>query len=315
MTVAAALLAGAALVAWLAPGVLWRLHRGRLHPLPLIVAWFAAIAGVLATMTVAAVLLLVPDHGVADGPLRLLSRCWTHVAHGASPPVEQAAGSTGLLLVAALIVRLAVVTRRQARRARRARSERVAVLRLAARTEPTSPPTLWLAHDRPLAFSLSGRPGYVVATEGLTRYLGRPAVAAVLEHERAHLRGRHHLIVAAADAASAALPWAPLLREAPAALRELVELAADVSAVRAYGNAALRTALLGVVAGPAAGAALGIGHAAIAARLARLDRQIAPARPSRRGLASALLGVAALLPVIVAAALLITGLLLFCPTG
>jgi beta-lactamase regulating signal transducer with metallopeptidase domain len=68
----------------------------------------------------------------------------------------------------------------------------------------------------------------------------------VLAHERAHLTGRHHLLVAVAQALRATLPFVPLFRRAPSAVRDLVELAADLAAVHACGPAAVRNALLTV---------------------------------------------------------------------
>jgi hypothetical protein len=53
-----------------------------------------------------------------------------------------------------------------------ARRRRTA-LRLAGRADGN---TLWLAHDRPLAFSLGGTHGVIVATGGLARHLGERGV-------------------------------------------------------------------------------------------------------------------------------------------
>jgi hypothetical protein len=66
--------------------------------------------------------------------------------------------------------------------------------------------------------------GVVVLTEGLTRHLDADAVAAVLAHERAHLAGRHHLVLASAEALRATLSLVPLFRQAPRAIGELLEL-------------------------------------------------------------------------------------------
>jgi hypothetical protein len=54
----------------------------------------------------------------------------------------------------------------------------------------------------------------------------------VLEHERAHPTGRHHLVLSLANALRAVLSCIPLFRQAPAALRELVELAATSPPIR-----------------------------------------------------------------------------------
>jgi Zn-dependent protease with chaperone function len=219
----------------------------------------------------------------------------------------------GSVLVIALVIRLAVVAVRGHRDRARRRSEHLSVLRLAARRDNGSPVTLWLAHDQPLAFSMTGRPGVVVATEGLNRHLPAESVAAVLTHERAHLRGRHHLLVVITDALHAALPFVPLFRKAPMAMRELVELAADVAAVRAHGAAAVRSALL-CVSGQAPGVALAMARDAVDVRLARLRQT--PEVPSRlrRTVTCGLTGTAAAVaPLLAATALLIAVGMVTCP--
>jgi Zn-dependent protease with chaperone function len=169
------------------------------------------------------------------------------------------------------------------------------VLRIAARHEPGSPSTLWLDHDEPMAFSLAGAPGVVVATEGLNRYLSHEQVDAVLVHERAHLAGHHHRIVAISDALATMAPFLPLFNRAPIAVRELVELAADATAVRACGPEVVRAALMGVEGNSAPGPALAMSRDAPTARLARLQHVGPPLSPPRRLLSCGLASVMAML--------------------
>jgi hypothetical protein len=70
---------------------------------------------------------------------------------------------------------------------------------------------------------------------------------------------------------AAALPIAPLFRAAPIALRELVELAADNTAVRHCGSAAVADALRAMTAGDHPGYGLAMAGTATARRLQRLD--------------------------------------------
>jgi Zn-dependent protease with chaperone function len=172
---------------------------------------------------------------------------------------------------------------------------------------------LWLAHERPLAFSMAGRPGVVVATEGLTRHLGDQAVAAVLAHERAHLAGRHHVLVAVADAVRAALPFVPLFKRAPQAIRELVELAADVAAVRTCGPAAVRTALLAVARHGAPSTSLAMAQDAVDLRLARLHHGTRVPGTLRRIVSCGLTGATVLsLPLLTGIGLLLGSMLITC---
>ncbi|RSM73025.1 M56 family peptidase [Kibdelosporangium aridum] len=305
MTVASALLACAVLVGWLVPVRLRRVDLRRRDPWVLIVAWVLSITGFAVATVTAVVLLLVPSHG--NDFVSFLHHC-RDIAHGAPPQVEAFGGAIAGGLVLALAIRLGVILVRGARHRARRRTEHLSVLRLAARGEQGG--TLWLEHDQPLAFSMSG--GVVVATEGLYRHLPAESVAAVLSHERAHVRGRHHLIVAIADAVRKALPFVPLFREAPMALRDLVEVAADDAAVRAHGIAAVRSALL-CVSGQAPGIALAMAREAVDVRLARLDSGAQPVPPVRRALTCVLTGLtAAAGPLVGAAVLLLTAGLLTC---
>nr|BFE78379.1 hypothetical protein GCM10020093_009800 [Planobispora longispora] len=72
-------------------------------------------------------------------------------------------------------------------------------------------------------------------TTGTLERLDALQVAAVLEHERAHLRHRHHLLLAVVDALGTALPWSRTVRRARAELPALVEMAADDAAARRHG--------------------------------------------------------------------------------
>jgi Zn-dependent protease with chaperone function len=313
MTVAIALLISAAMAGWLAPQLLGRADLRRRDPLVLIVGWLLSMAGVIFAAVAGVVLLLIPSHGNVGTLVASLHYCWDAVKHGSPPEVEALGGMLAAGLVVAMAVRLAVIAVRGYRSRARRRSEHLSVLRLAARKDISSPATLWLAHDRPLAFSLAGRPGVVVATEGLTKHLAAEGVAAVLAHEQAHLRGRHHLLVATTDALSAALPFVPLFRLAPAATRELVELAADVVAIRAHGAAAVESALA-CVSSQVPGGALAMAQDAIDVRLARVrDTPTAPGR-LRRTVTCGLAGiVACVTPLVTATTLLIAIGIATCP--
>ncbi|MGW4592714.1 hypothetical protein ACWEKJ_35815 [Amycolatopsis thermoflava] len=138
----------------------------------------------------------------------------------------------------------------------------------------------------------------------------------MLVHERAHLAGRHHQLVALADALRTALPFLPLFRDAPGALRELVELAADVAATRRCGPRGAVGAGGGVRlrgAGDRAGHGAGRrGRAARASGLGRCAVRGSGQAGRPRGGAGVL---AALLPFVVGAALTISAALTACLLG
>jgi Zn-dependent protease with chaperone function len=308
MTVALALLLGSALVGWLAPRHLVRLT----DPVVALVAWLASVVAVIGTTAVAMVLLFLPGHGLAV--VAALHNCWESLQHGTAPDVEAVGGLAGIVLLGGLLARLAVVGGRTSRRRAQEGRRHLDVLRIAARREAGTHPTLWLEHDDPLAFSLAGKPGVVVATDGLHRHLTPAQVGAVLAHERAHLDGRHHLLVTVGDVIAATLPILPLFKLTAVAVREFVEMAADTAAVRAHGAEAVRTALVRVSGHGAPGAALAMSRDAVELRLARLQQPRVPG-PTRRALTCGLAGAAAMvLPAIAASGALTALMLLACPS-
>lgn len=310
MTVALALLLGAALVGWLAPRRLVRLA----DPVVALVAWFVSVVAVITTVAGAMFLLVIPDHGL--GVLTVFHHCWDSLQHGSGPTVEAVSGLTGTAALTALLTRVAVVGRRTARQRAQEGRRHLDVLRIAARREAGPHPTLWLEHDRPLAFSLAGKPGVVVATDGLHRHLTPAQVEAVLTHERAHLEGRHHLLVTIGDVVAATLPFLPLFKHAAIAIREFVEMAADTAAVRAHGADNVRVALLRVAGHGAPGAALAMSRDAVETRLARLQQRRSAPSTVRRLLSCGLAGATAMvLPAIAAAGGLTALMLLVCPAG
>jgi Zn-dependent protease with chaperone function len=310
MTVALALLLGAALVGWLAPRRLVRLA----DPVVALVAWFVSVVAVITTVAGAMFLLVIPDHGL--GVLTVFHHCWDSLQHGSGPTVEAVSGLTGTAALTALLARVAVVGRRTARQRAQEGRRHLDVLRIAARREAGPHPTLWLEHDRPLAFSLAGKPGVVVATDGLHRHLTPAQVEAVLTHERAHLEGRHHLLVTIGDVVAATLPFLPLFKHAAIAIREFVEMAADTAAVRAHGADNVRVALLRVAGHGAPGAALAMSRDAVETRLARLQQRRSAPSTVRRLLSCGLAGATAMvLPAIAAGGGLTALMLLACPAG
>ncbi|CRK55141.1 Peptidase M48, Ste24p precursor [Alloactinosynnema sp. L-07] len=268
MTFTVAMLLGAAVVAMLGPRWLSGLARRGVDPLVLFTAWIASIVSAVLMSTSAVVVLMVPDHNPVGDSFTFLLHGVTSVAHGLNPHAEELIGLVGTVLIACLTVRAAVLAIRSAIRRRRANRRYLAELGVSARTADG---VLWLDHESPLAFSIAGPPGVIIATNGLNRTMSPAEVAAVLAHERAHLRGRHHLLVALADAVADALPLVPLAQRAPREFRVLAELSADTQAVRLHGRAALRAALMAVASGPTPMGSLGVTGGEITHRLRRLE--------------------------------------------
>ncbi|MFJ6719604.1 M56 family metallopeptidase [Streptomyces sp. NPDC091259] len=94
----------------------------------------------------------------------------------------------------------------------------------------------------PDAYALPGNPGRVVVTSGMLRALDGPEREALLAHERAHLTGRHHWFLAAADLAARCHPALRAVRDAIALT---VERVADEAAAAATGDRRLIARAIG----------------------------------------------------------------------
>ncbi|MGH3825382.1 MAG: M56 family metallopeptidase [Pseudonocardiaceae bacterium] len=311
--IALVLLLGALLVSWAAPRLLeYRMHAGA-DPQTSLVTWVTLVAGTLLSLTAAASLILLPGHGPARHVMALVHHCWAGVSHGSVPRIDEIAGLLSVVLAAIAVVRCIGGVLHHARQRRQLHRKHLDLLRIVTGGGPVPDSTLWLDVPYPMAYSVAGRPALVVATEGLRRNLPTEAVAAVLEHERAHLRGRHHLMVTIAEALAVALPWLPLMRRSPELVRALVEVCADSAAVRSHSAGAVRTALLGLAASPAPGYALGMAPDCIALRLAVLSSGQPEHGRLRRTLRSGFAGsIAVLLPAFMSTALLAAATVAFC---
>jgi Zn-dependent protease with chaperone function len=123
---------------------------------------------------------------------------------------------------------------------------------------------------QPLAYCLPGVRSRVVVSEGTLTALTGDEVAAVLTHERAHLRARHDLVLEAFTAVHAAFPRLVRSSSALRAVQLLVELLADDAAVRAAGRAPLARALVACASGRAPSGALAVGGPSTVVRVRRL---------------------------------------------
>lgn len=278
MSVAAALILGSVLVAWASPTVLRRLVERGHDPLSVMICWVVSIAGVVGTFTAGVVLLMLPgDRLTGSAAADLAQGCWTTLGHGRLPELDEAIGMVGAVVLIAVAGRFVAGAARRGRAQRRIHRAHLNLLRMVGGAETGPTAVLWLDRVRPLAYSVGGRPGLVVATTGLRR-LPAQQVAAVLCHERAHLRGRHHLLVSLAEALAVAVPVVPLFGRAPVAMRLLVELVADAAAVRRCGPPAVSAALVALDGGHGPEHALAMADRDVALRL----RRIAGAHPGHR---------------------------------
>jgi len=218
--------------------------------------------------------------GVAKGVFALVSRLLS--GRQATPGSRRLlAGILGLRLLAlvaglVLLLLLCWVTVAAFAAVLRARRRQRLLLSLLAHGDPKVPGALVVDHPAATAYCVPGLRSRIVISAGALDLLDQAELAAVLAHERAHLRERHDLVLLPFTALLRAFAWSAVAREAHAAVALLVEMLADDRALRHRPARELATALLRV--GAAGGAHAPAG--ALAAAAGGVDGQVA-ARVSR----------------------------------
>jgi Zn-dependent protease with chaperone function len=290
--IAAVLFAAYAAVAGLlAPAALrsgWAARSPRLAMslwLVLPVSWVAAV--VLAVLAATAPFALTwpgprPDggHAVLAGPV----------------PGGTGAGVAGMLLAGAVVLRACWYLARELARSRRDRREHATLLAATGRPGPDLGVVV-LDHDAPVAYSMPCGRYRVVVSAGALAVLGTEQLHAVLAHERAHLRCRHHLMLSVAAALARAFPRVPLFAQAGPELGVLAEMAADDAAARRHGPDHLAKALVILSRAGTRPAALAAGGPAA---IARIQRLLAPPHQGRARRAQMAATAGLLLPVAIA---------------
>ncbi|MFI0983708.1 M56 family metallopeptidase [Streptomyces exfoliatus] len=193
----------------------------------------------------------------------------------------------------------AVAFARRLARARRVRVRHAGLLRLVGRYDPALRATV-LDDERPAVYCLPGRSRRVVVSSGALHTLTPAQLAAALAHERAHIAGRHHLLVAAAEAFAAVFPRLPLARHGGSAVPLLLEMAADDRALRRCTRDALATALYALASGRAPRSAFAAGGPSAALRMRRILAPHSAGHPVLRGLLTVAAAGLAMAPLVVA---------------
>ena len=199
-----------------------------------------------------------------------------------------AAGLALLALLCWVLVAASVVVVHARRRQR-------ALLTLLAHGDPKVPGALVVDYPTAAAYCLPGLRSKIVVSVGTLELLGCGELAAVLAHERAHLRERHDLVLLPFTALRRAFPRSATCAEADRAVALLVEMLADDHALRARPARELVSALVrfgtaGACATP--NGALAAAEGEVVARVARL---LQPVRPLPASAVAAICLAAALL--------------------
>jgi hypothetical protein len=265
--IALALLGYAALLLTAGPAVLARARWPDGAPRLAIAAWFALTGSAVASVAAGGLALMVPTVRVSADLASLLAACVMALRAQYAHPGGAALTGAGAVLAVAVLARVAWCTARALAQAASMRRRHRLRLTLTGRPDPRLGAFI-VCHREPAAYCLPGSGSRIVVTTGAIDALDDGQLRAVLAHERAHLRGRHHLLVTIAGALSAAFPRVPAFRIAGEQVARLAELRADDAASAAAHRLAVAGALLNLgAAAPAA--ALGAGTAD-AARVRRL---------------------------------------------
>jgi Zn-dependent protease with chaperone function len=270
-------------------------------------SWGVAAVGALSGLGVST------GTGVAGGALASMGRLTQDFsspdsfgALGILGAVRLASLVAGFMLLAVLCWILVAATAV----ALRARQRQRTLLNLLAHGDPKVPGALVVDYPAAAAYCLPGLRSAIVISAGTLALLDDHELAAVLAHERAHLRERHDLVLLPFIALLRAFRWASVARQAYGAVGLLVEMHADDRARRHQPARELATALLRV----GAAGSTRVPSGALAAADPALDGEVA-ARVIRLLHPTPGLGNAALALVISAAAAIVAipAVVLFLP--
>jgi Zn-dependent protease with chaperone function len=299
VTVAVVLVAYAACVAMLGPRALGRARWTARAPLLAIVTYLAAGWSVVAAVGLAGLTLAVHATALGGGLSQLIGACVHRLRATYGTPGGATVAGLGLTLAGAVAARTALTATTHLRAAGRQALRHAQTARLVGHPEPALGAVL-VEHSQPAAYCVAGRQPTVILTTAALRALDPGQLDAVLAHERAHLAGRHHRLLALARIGREVLPFLPLMRDAEQQVARLVELHADDAATRARDPRLLATALvvLATGAGPAPALAAGATDS-----VQRIHRLLGPAEPLgrvRRQLLRATAAALAVAPVLLA---------------
>lgn len=239
-----------------APGVARRLP-------PAIATWLLSLGGLICAAGSGAVLAFLAWTLVGQSPEVAADGHWSVPALRSHDLVPTPVAVTALVVLGLALISATVALARRTGALRRAH-------RFAATLGPHGGQLVVLDDDTLPACAIPGRPGRVVVPAALLRRLDATERRALLAHELAHLRHRHHLHRVAGALATAANP---ILCRLPAALALSTERWADEEAAAETSRHAVARALARAATTPRVttlGVVLGAAVSHVAARVTAL---------------------------------------------
>ncbi|MEU0680168.1 MULTISPECIES: M56 family metallopeptidase [Streptomyces] len=301
MNAAPALAGYTAVVGFAAPRLLLRAAWPHRAPALAAAVWHAVAVSFSIAAALTAYSLAMPAEHLHAGLVGLLHTCGLNV--GTAQPDPDTADRLAVGVPAAIGIALVASFTFHVVRARRARSQHREALDLVGRHSDRLCATV-LPYDTPAAYCLPGRRPRIVISDAAVRRLTPEQLGAVLEHEKAHIAGRHHLVLAAAEAFHSVFRWVPLARHAREQTALLLEMIADDRALRSHSDEVLATAMYEMAAARTPKGALAAGGQSA---LIRLKRVLGPRKAPHPALWGSVAAVAAAVPLL--------PLLVACPPG
>lgn len=297
MIAAVALIGYMALVAFAAPPLILRSNWTHRAPALAVVLWQALALSFAIAAALAAYHLATPTEHLHAGFVGLLHACGLHHDVGRPDPGTEEQLATAL--PGAVLLSLVGSYAWHLVRARRARARHRRTLDIVGRRSDHLHATV-LPYDTPAAYCLPGRSPRIVVSDRAVQMLSAQQLDAVLEHERAHVSGRHHLVLAAAEAFASVFRGVPLARHIREQTALLLEMIADDRAVRTHSHAVFAAAMYEMAAVRAPRGAFAVGGATVLIRLRRVLGSNDGPHPVVSGAVAAVAAVAPLLPLLLA---------------
>jgi Zn-dependent protease with chaperone function len=273
MTVAACLLAYSFVTCVMGPRLLCGLTRDGAAPRLGVLTWLATICSVIAAWVFAVAFLVGELLRDWKQPGRIASACMAALRH-------VAAGDSGVLLQFGLLAltfgaftaigTAAWCLSRSLLRARRLTHRHARDARIVGRHVRGVEAVVLDSPER-VAYCVAGRPSTIVVTSATLEALDGRQLRAVLAHERAHLAGHHHQILAVTRGLAGILHGVRLFTVGEREVARLLEMCADDAAARRHGTRTLLDALAAVCgSAPLPSGALGATGVDVLARAERL---------------------------------------------
>ncbi|MGW2519644.1 M56 family metallopeptidase [Streptomyces sp. NPDC001617] len=297
MNAAVALVGYTAAVGVVVPRLLLRTSWPHRAPALAAAVWHALAVSFSIAAALTAATLAMPTEHLHAGLVGLLHNCG--LSTSATGPDPDMADRLAVGIPAAIGIALAGTFAFHVVRAHRQRTQHREALDLVGRHSARLCATI-LPYNTPAAYCLPGRRPRIVISDAAVRHLTPEQLDAVLEHEQAHIAGRHHLVLAAIEAFHSVFRWVPLARHAREQTALLLEMIADDRALRSHSHEVLATAMYEMAAARTPKGALAAGGPNALIRLKRILGPREAPHPVLWGSVAAAAMAVPLLPLLVA---------------